>query len=316
MTNISSTTLFGGTGFIGRYIVQRLAQAGSLVRLPTRDIDKALPLKVTGEVGQITPILCSTRDDAAIAEAMRGADTLINLLGILFEKGSNSFQCIHVETAARLARIAREQGVKNFVHFSALGADSQSKSSYARSKAAGEAAVRTFFPEAIILRPSIVFGPEDGFFNLFASLARFAPALPLIGGGHSKFQPIYVGDVADAVMSALRNPTSAGKTYQLGGGTIYSFRALMELMLSETARKNTLVNLPWGIASLMASAMELLPTPLLTRDQVELLKTDNVIHDPSALNLGDLGITPTALEIILPSYLDSYRLGGKFSAAA
>lgn len=316
MRTSSSTTLFGGAGFIGRYIIQRLAQQGGMVRVPTRDMDKALPLKTAGNVAQIVPFLSSTRSDAAIARAVAGADTVINLIGILYESGRSNFQTMHVETAARIARIARQQGVKNFVHFSALGASDQSKSKYARSKISGEEAVRAFFPEAIIMRPSIVFGPEDNFFNKFASLARFSPALPLIGGGTTKFQPVYVVDVADAVIAAISNPAARGQTYELGGPTIYSFRELLELMLREVNRSRSLIPLPWALAKLKASFLQLLPHPLLTCDQVELLKTDNVIHSPRAKTLKDLSISPTALEVILPTYLDCFRAVGRLTKAA
>jgi NADH dehydrogenase len=311
MTAYPSATLFGGSGFVGRHIVRRLARQGGLIRVPTRNMGKAMALKTAGAVGQIVPFPCSTRSDAEVARAVAGADTVMNLLGILYERGSSTFQNIHVETAARIARLARENGVKNFVHLSALGADAASKSKYARSKAAGEAAIRAFFPEAVILRPGVIFGPEDRFLNLFASLARFTPILPLIGGGRTKFQPVYAGDVADAVMAALADPDARGKTFELGGPGVYSFRELLDIMLREVNRKRWLAPLPWGIAKLQAAFLELLPSPLLTRDQVELLKTDNIIRDPSALTLRDLGVTPTALELILPTTLDRFRKGGR-----
>jgi NADH dehydrogenase len=295
--------LFGGTGFIGRHIVRRLARSGATIRIPTRDPEKALILKPMGDVGQIVPFVCSVHDDATVSQALAGADTAINLLGILYEKGRNTFQSVHVETAARLARLAREQGVKNFIHLSALGASVDSPSAYARSKAAGEQAVRTFFPDAVILRPSIVFGPEDNFFNMFAGLSRFAPALPLIGGGFTKFQPVYVGDIADAIMKILEMPEMHDKTYELGGPGVYSFRALLEMMLKQLGRKRCLVNVPWPVASLEAALLELLPRPMLTRDQVKLLKTDNIITDSKVNTLLSLGINPTALEVILPSYI-------------
>ena len=312
----SSVTIFGGTGFIGRAVVRRLAKLGCVIRIPTRDMDKALPLKPAGDVGQIVPFLSSLRSEASVAAAVAGADTVINLVGILFESGQNSFQSVHVETAARIARIAQRHNVKNFVHLSALGADGNASSAYARSKAAGEDAVRAFFPEAVILRPSIVFGPEDNFFNRFAALARFTPALPLIGGGATRFQPVYVGDVAEAVVAALTRPEARGQAYELGGPNVYSFRELMTLMLGEVRRKRCLVTLPFGAAKLQASLLELLPNPLLTRDQVELLKSDNILHPQHAKTLRDLGLTPTPLETILPTYMDAYRAGGRWGAAA
>ena len=310
------TTLFGGAGFIGQHIVRRLARQDGTIRVPTRDLDRALTLKPLGQVGQIVPFLSNLRDEASLTRAMAGADTVINLVGILFERGRSSFQSVHVELAARIARIAHEQGVKQLIHVSALGADKNSASTYARSKALGEEAVRAFFPEAVILRPSIVFGPEDGFFNLFASLARFAPALPLIGGGHTKFQPVFVGDVADAVMAVLQDPRSTGRTFDLGGPSIYSFKELLELMCNTINRHPYLMPVPWPLAYMQAAFLQLLPTPLLTPDQVTLLKNDNVLRDPSLNGLRQLGITPTALELILPTYLDAYRAGGRLSEAA
>ena len=316
MKNKHQVTLFGGCGFIGQHIVRRLAKRDTIIKLPTRDLEQALTLKPLGDVGQIVPFLSSIYSEAALAEAMRGSDTVINLIGILFERGKNSFQSIHVELAARIARIAREQGVKNFIHVSALGADKNSPSKYARSKAAGEAAVRTFFPEAVILRPSIVFGPEDDFFNLFASLSRFAPALPLIGGGHTKFQPVYVGDVADAVLAALDHTEAKGQSFDLGGPQIYSFKQLLELMGQTINRHPMLIPVPWPLAYLQAACLQLLPTPLLTPDQVTLLKRDNILPNPTVNGLRQLGIKPTALELILPTYLDAYRAGGRLSSEA
>ncbi len=299
---IQNVTIFGGSGFIGRHIVRRLAPTGAVIHVPTRDPEKALILKPMGDVGQIVPIPCSVRSDAAVARVIGASDVVINLLGILYEKGRDTFQSIHVEAAARIARLAHEQGVKRFVHLSALGASAESPSAYARSKAAGEAAVRAFFPEATILRPGIVFGAEDHFFNMFSNLARFSPVLPLIGGGHTRFQPVYVGDVAEAALRAMTRPEARGAIYELGGARVYSFRELLELLLRLTRRKRCLVDLPWPLATVQAAVMELFPHPLLTRDQVKLLKSDTIIIDPEAKTLGDLGITPAGLEMILPTY--------------
>jgi NADH dehydrogenase len=310
--------IFGGSGFIGRHTVRHLAPKGAIIRVPTRNPEKALNLKPAGNVAQIVPISCSLRSDASVAQAIGNSDAVINLTGILFERGRNTFQAVHVEAAARIARLAREQGAKHFVHMSALGANAQSTSSYARSKAAGEDAVRTFFPDAVILRPSIVFGPEDNFFNMFAALARFLPVLPLIGGGSTKFQPVYVGDIAVAIRRILSHTETHGHVFELGGPQIYNFRQLMELMLKVTGRKRRLVDLSWSLAKTHAALHEALPLPrpLITRDQVELLKSDNVITDRRAKTLRDLGITPTALEIILPTYMDRFRPGGKLRRAA
>ncbi len=306
MVNPETITIFGGTGFIGRHLVRRLAKTGATIRIATRDAEKALLLKPMGDVGQIVPVACSVRSDASVAKAIGNADIVINLIGILFEKGGNTFEALHVETAARIARLAKEAGAKKLIHMSALGASENASAKYARSKYAGEKAVRTFFPDATIFRPSIVFGPEDHFFNRFASLARFAPALPLIGGGTTKFQPVYVGDVAEATARALTHTNAAGKTFELGGPQIYTFRELLELMLEQTGRKRCLINLPWGLAKLQAAFLELAPKPPLTCDQVEMLKTDNVVASGAKAST-DLGINPTALEVILPTYLDRFR---------
>jgi NADH dehydrogenase len=314
MSKIKQITIFGGSGFIGRHVVRRLAKTGATIRIPTRDPEKALLLKPMGDVGQIVPFHCSTRSDAMVNDAIGNSDTVINLLGILYEKSRDSFQCVHVETAARIARLAKEQGAKRLIHMSALGSGASSAARYAQSKFAGEQAVRTFFAASTIFRPSIVFGPEDNFFNMFASLARFSPVLPLIGGGTTKFQPIYVGDVAQAVVQALTLPQASGATYELGGPQIYTFRELLELMLAETGRKRCLMNVPWGIAKLNAAFLELMPKPLLTRDQVELLKSDNIVS-AGAKTLRDLDLIPTSLELILPTYLARYRGGDAVAKA-
>ena len=315
-------TVFGGSGFIGRYLVQRLARHGWIVRVAVRRPDRALFLKPMGAVGQITPIAASLRHEGSVAAAVAGADAVVNLVGILHGRGANSFAAIHVEGAARAARAARAAGAKTFVQMSALGADPDSPAEYGRSKAAGERAVREVIPAAGIARPSIVFGPEDDFFNRFATMARFAPALPLIGGGKTLFQPVYVGDVADALLRLVEDPATAGKTYELGGPRSYSFRALLELMLREIGRRRLLVPVPFGLASLQAFFLELpsniisaLPAPPLTQDQVQLLKRDSVVST-GALTLDDLGIRPTALELVVPGYLARYRPGGRFVAPA
>jgi uncharacterized protein YbjT (DUF2867 family) len=315
-------TVFGGSGFIGRYLVQRLARHGWIVRVAVRRPDRALFLKPMGAVGQITPIAASLRHEGSVAAAVAGADAVVNLVGILHGRGANSFTAIHVEGAARVARAARAASARTFVQMSALGADSNSPAEYGRSKAAGERAVREVFPAAAIARPSIVFGPEDDFFNRFATMARFSPALPLIGGGHTRFQPVHVGDVADALLRLVEDPATAGRIYELGGPRVYSFRELLELMLREIGRRRLLVSVPFGLASLQAFFLELpsnlvpaLPAPPLTQDQVQMLRRDSVVG-PGALTLGDLGIQPAALELVVPSYLARYRPGGRFVAPA
>jgi len=306
-------TVFGGSGFLGRHVVRALAKSHYRIRAAVRRPELAGHLQPLGRVGQIHAVQANVRHAASVEAAVRDADIVINLVGILYERGGQRFQAIHAEAPAHIARAARAGGAECLVQVSAIGADPQSSSAYARSKAAGEAAVRDLFPAATILRPGIMFGPEDHFFNRFATLARFSPALPLIGGGHTKFQPVYVGDVAAAIMAALMQPQAKGKLYELGGPRIYSFRDLMQLMLREIGRRRLLVNLPFGLAKFEAAFLELLPVPPLTRDQVELLKRDNVVA-PGALSLADLGIQPTAVEAILPTYLDRFRAGGRFAA--
>lgn len=306
-----TVTLFGGTGFVGRYVAQMLAQRGWRIIVASRHPDRALPLKTAGAVGQVVPVFADIRDDGSVAAAVAGADAVVNLVGILFERGKQRFDTIHGEAAGRVARAAAAAGASRFVQVSAIGASADSPSAYARTKAAGEAAVRAAFPGAAILRPSVVFGPEDGFFNLFANLARTAPFLPLFGGGTTKFQPVYVQDVAAAVVACLEQDGTAGQTYELGGPRVYSFRELMELTLKQTGRRKRLVSLSWGVAAFEARLLSLLPKPLLTPDQVVQLKIDNVVG-AGAKMLADLGIQPTPAELILPSYLDRYRPGGRF----
>jgi uncharacterized protein YbjT (DUF2867 family) len=305
--------VIGASGFIGRYVVKHLAERGALIAAVVRDVEAALFLQPMGDVGQIARFRANILDEARLTPVIAGADAVINLVGILHESGRQRFDLIHREGAARLATLARAAGVRHFVHVSAIGADPNSPSAYARTKAEGEKMVRAAFPEAVILRPSVVFGPEDDFFNRFASLAMFLPALPLIGGGKTRFQPVYVGDVAKAVVAALDDPAAAGRTYELGGPRIYTFKALMELVLAATERKRLLLPVPWTLASLQAAVLEWLPTPPLTRDQVKLLRRDNVVS-PGALTLKDLGIEPTAVEVIVPSYLDRYARGGWFKS--
>ena len=306
-------TVFGGSGFVGRYVVQRLARDGWTIRVAVRHPARAKFLKPLGDIGQITPLCVPLQDAAAVATSLDGADAAINLVGILFESGRQRFQTVQAEGAGGIARAAAEAGVKSLVHVSSIGADPESASAYARSKGEGEAAVLAAFPEATILRPSVLFGPEDDFFNRFAEMSRFAPALPLIGGGRTRFQPVYVGDVAQAVVQVLTDPACRGKVYELGGPRIYSFRELMELLLKVIGRKRALVALPFGLARLQARLLELLPKPPLTRDQVTQLRHDNVVS-PGALTLKDLGIEATALEAVIPSYLERYRAGGRFGS--
>jgi len=307
--------VFGGSGFIGRYVVKRLAGQGWVVRVAVRDPVAASFLKPMGNVGQIVIMKADLSDEAAVAAALDGAEAAINLVGILYERGRQRFASVHDEGAGRLARLAAACGVKRLIHVSAIGADADSAAIYARTKAAGETAVRAAFPHATIVRPSVVFGPEDGFFNRFAAMAMLSPALPLIGGGRTRFQPVYVGDVAEAIVRALDDPAAQGQFFELGGPKVYTFRQLMELLLAQIRRHRCLVNLPFALADIQAAVLEKLPVPPLTRDQVRLLRRDNVVT-PGAKGLGDLGIVPTAVEAIIPSYLEMYRRGGRFRRAA
>lgn len=306
-----TATLFGGGGFLGRHLVQRLARAGWRIKIAQRDPAAAEFLCPLGDVGQIVPLRARLQDRGSIVRAVAGADAVVNLVGILYERGAQSFAAVHVEGARTIAEAAAEAGVERLVQISALAADPQAEAAYARSKGAGEAAVSAAFPEATIVRPSIVIGPEDGFFNRFASMAQLSPVLPLIGGGLTRFQPVYVGDVAAAIGKALEDPSCQGRTYELGGPRTYTFKALMELMLREIGRKRLLLPLPWTIAALQAACLEWLPVPPLTRDQVKLLKRDNVCS-PGAEGFAELGLAPSAIEMILPTYLDRYRRGGRF----
>jgi uncharacterized protein YbjT (DUF2867 family) len=301
--------VLGGSGFIGRYIVKRLAAKGAMILVGCRHAEDAKFLKPMGFVGQIETVNLAIGDEALLAAFLAGNEALVNCVGILQERGAQRFELAHHTGPARLARLAREAGIGRFVHFSALGADPRSSSAYARTKALGEEAVRDAFPTATILRPSVVFGPEDQFFNRFAAMALIAPVLPVIGGGHTRFQPVYVGDVADAAVKCLADPATSGRTYELGGPRIYTFRELIELLLSEIHRRRLLVDLPFALATFQARLLSLLPNPPLTPDQVELLKRDNTVA-AGAMSLATLGIAPTPVEAVLPTYLDRFRRGG------
>ena len=305
-------TVFGGSGFVGRHLVWRLAKQGWIVRVAVRRPSQAGFLKPLGEIGQITPLRAPVQDPVAVAAAMAGANAAVNLVGILYERGKQTFAGVHARGAQTVAEAAAAAGIEHLVQVSAIGADLHGGAAYARSKGAGEAAVKTAFPSATILRPSVVFGPEDDFFNRFAAMARLSPALPLIGGGATRFEPVYVGDVARAIVKCLADPACAGKTYELGGPRVYTFKEIFQLLLREIRRRRLLVPLPFALAAAQARFLELLPVPPLTRDQVRMLRRDNVVSE-GALTLADLGIAPTAAEVILPTYLDRYRPGGRFN---
>jgi NADH dehydrogenase len=308
-------TIFGGSGFIGRYLVRRLAAEGWVVRLAVRDTIAAAFLKTAGGVGQIVPMCCDVRDDETVRAAVSGTDAVVNLVGVLHEFGKQRFEALHAEAPARIGRAAAAAGVSRVVHVSAIGADANSEIKYARTKGLGEQGLRREFPGATILRPSLVVGAEDQFFNRFAAMARLLPVLPLIGGGVSRFQPAYVGDVAEAIHRALDDQATAGKTYELGGPRVYTLREMMELMLKIVGRKRCMLSVPFGLAEFQAAFLQLLPIPPLTRDQVRMLERPNVVSGTTP-TFQDLGIQPQAIEAILPTYLDIYRRGGRFTASA
>jgi len=305
-------TVIGGSGFVGRYLVQKLAREGAYIRVAVRNPVKAEFLRPRGVVGQIVPVQCNLRHPDSVRAAVEGADEVVNLPGILFQSGRQTFKTVQADGPRVVAEAAGAAGVSRLIQMSAIGASETSPSEYARSKAFGEAAAREAFPETTIIRPSIVFGPEDGFFNRFASIARMSPFLPLIGGGLTRLQPVYVADVAQAMANALAEPKTAGKTYELGGPKVYTFRELMEYLLEVIERRRLLLPIPWAIAELQGAILEKLPAPVLTADQVKLLKTDNVVAS-GAKTLKDLGVAVTALEAIVPAYMVRFRKGGSYS---
>ena len=300
-------TIFGGTGFIGRHVVRRLAVRHARIRVISRNWGvHGRDLQPMGAVGQIVGGPLDLSSEAALTEAFAGNHAVINLIGILYETRRQTFAEVQAALPGRIARAARAAGVARLVQMSAIGANPESTSAYARTKAEGEQVTRAAFPEAVIMRPSIVVGPEDGFFNRFAAMARLLPALPLIGGGKTRFQPVWVGDVATAIVAALERDDARGQTYELGGPKVYSFEELMRYMLEVVGRKRLLVPLSFDLAAFQARLLEWLPQPPLTRDQVELLKTDNVVT-PGMPGLAELGVAPTPIELVVPEYLVRYR---------
>jgi uncharacterized protein YbjT (DUF2867 family) len=324
-------TVFGGSGFIGRHLARRLAAQGAIVRIAVRDPEDARYMMTMGDVGQIVPFAADVRKAATLTAAVTGASSVVNLVGLLSEWGLQNFENVHVQGAANVAKAASVAGVQNFVQISAIGADAGAVALYSQSKAAGEAAVKAEFPGATIIRPSVVFGPEDKFFNLFAGLARFTmfmpafgcPVMPVLkwfkdgkvlqmdfyGDGGTKFQPVYVGDVADAILAALANKSAKGKTYELGGPKVYSSVEIMNLMLENIGRKRILVPIPLWYLAIVGWFLQKIPVPLLTYDQVMLLKVDNVVSK-KAKKLSDLGVNATPAAAILPSYLARFRKVG------
>lgn len=299
-------TVFGGSGFLGRHIVRALVKRGWRVRVAVRRPNEALFLKTAGAVGQVAIMQANIRDEDSVHKAVKGVDAVVNLVGILYESGKQKFSAVQAEGARTVAQAAAAEGVQKFVQLSAIGASSESEAAYAKSKAAGEAAVLEAIPQAVILRPSIVIGPEDDFFNRFAKMATLAPALPLIGGGETLYQPVAVQDVAQATCETLEDPDFGGKIYELGGPDIFSFKNLMEIMLCHTGQKRILASLPFFAANLISRFTQFLPNPPLTPDQVIMLRSDN-IADENLPGLGDLGIAPTPIESVLPHYLSRFK---------
>ena len=307
-------TIFGGSGFVGRYIAQRMARRGWRVRVAVRRPNEALFVKTYGALGQVTPVQANIRDDESCRAAIEGATAVVYSVGVLYNAGPNTFEAVQAHGPDRVARLAEDAGVTRFTLVSAIGADADSPSEYARTKAAGEAAVRARLPGAVILRPSVVFGVEDQFFNRFASMARFSPVLPVVGAD-AKFQPVYVDDVAEAAARACCGEAEPGATYELGGPEVDSFRGLMQRLLRQICRKRAIVEIPEKIAMIQGGVLEKLAAigvaPPITRDQVKLLARDNVVA-PGAKTFADLGITPKTMAAELPSYLYCYRAHGQY----
>ena len=311
-------TIFGGSGFVGRYIARRMALEGWRVRVAVRRPNEAGFVRPYGVVGQVEPVFCNIRDDASVRAVLGGADAVVNCVGVLNEVGKNTFSALQAEGAGRIARLAAEAGIGTMVHVSAIGADPESASAYARTKAAGEAAVLEHQPNAVILRPSIVFGPEDQFFNRFAAMSRLGPVLPVVGAG-TRFQPVYVDDVAAAAVKGVLGQCEPG-IYELGGPDVMTFRDLMQVMLQVIRRRRLVLNMPFGMATLMGFGFDMLQkvslglieNKMITRDQVANLRHDNVVA-ADARDLSTLGISPTAMGAVLPDYLWRFRPGGQYA---
>lgn len=309
-------TIYGGSGFVGRYIARRMAKAGWRVRVAVRHPNEAMFVKPYGSVGQVEPVLCNVRDDLSVAAVMKGADAVVNCVGIMSETRRNKFDNIQDEAAGRVARLAAEKGVEALVHLSAIGADAEAESEYAQTKGLGEAAVLAHFPSATILRPSVIFGSEDTFLNKFAAMARFGPILSIVGGD-SKFQPVHVDDVAAAAESAILNATAG--TFELGGPEVKTLREIVDEMLVVIHRRRLVLNLPFFVAGILAWTFGLVQTltfglvhnSLLTRDQVKLLRNDNIVS-ADAQGFAELGIEPSRMETVMPNYLWRYRPAGQY----
>ena len=311
-------TVFGGSGFVGSQLVRAFARRGWRVRVACRRPDRAWKLQTSGSVGQIHAVRCDANNPDDVASALHGADAAVNLIGILYESGRRSFHALHVEASRNIAEAVAAANINRLVQISAIGADPESESDYALSKAAAEMAVREVKPDAVVIRPSIIFGAGDDFLNRFAQMAQVSPFLPLIGGGKTRFQPVYVADVAEAIARATVLPEAAGRTFELGGPAVMTFEEVLKLILRETYRSNGLIPLPFFAARAIGSMAQLTAMvgipPVLTRDQVVLLEKDNVVAD-GAEGLAELGVQPTGIEAIAPSYLWRYRRGGQFAEA-
>lgn len=303
---MATVTIFGGSGFLGRYIVAAFAKKGFQIKVAVRDIESAKFLKPLGDVGQISLMRANVNDADSICEVIQGSDVVVNCVGILFQSSFQKFDSLHHIAAKNIAESSAQNGVKKLIHVSAIGADDQSDSKYARTKALGEQAVIKCFPAATIVRPSIIVGPEDDFFNRFAGLARILPALPLIGGGLTRFQPVYVGDLAQAILKMAITPESDGKIYELGGPKVYTFKELLQFMLKVIGRKRLLLPVPFPVATVQGAVFQMCPKPLLTVDQVRLLKKDNIVGR-DAYTFDDLKMEPQAIEPIVQSYLQRFR---------
>ena len=318
MTAISTdrlVTVFGGSGFLGRHIVRALAKDGWRIRVAVRRPHTAHFLLPMGRVGQIQLVKANVLNEADVGAALRDAQAAVNLVGILVQRGAQKFLPVHAQAAECIARTAKAAGVERLVHFSAIGASAGAPARYFQTKAEGENRVRAAFPDATVVRPALVFGPEDDFFNRFAALARLTPfVFPLFGGGATRFQPVFAGDVARAVSAILTGPAAAGKTFELAGPEVMTFRQVLELVLRETHRKRHLLSLPLWLAKVQGALLQILPRPILTLDQARMLATDTV-KAPGTPGLAELGITPTAAEAIVPSYLWRFRPRGQFEPA-
>jgi uncharacterized protein YbjT (DUF2867 family) len=316
LNNRALITIYGGSGFIGRHVVRAIAKTGARMRIAVRRPELAGFLQPLGGVGQINAVQANVRYPDSLLAAADEADAVVNLVGILFPSGKQTFKSVMDEGARHVAEAARAKGARAFVHISAIGASPKAPSYYARSKAAGEDAVKEVFPPAVILRPSLVFGPEDDFFNRFAAMARIFPALPLIGGGTTKIQPVFAGDVAKAVIAGLTGKTEPGAPYELGGPEVLTMKEIMKRVLAYTMRKRLLVSDPFWLAKLQGAFLQLLPKPMLTIDQVRMLETDNIVSEEAKRarrTLEGLGIEPIAVESVVPDYLEQYRPRGQFS---